>query len=497
MKNTLQFRQKFSRSARIITLALLALSLAVCAQAQTLTKLHDFCSQTNGQFCIDGGTPGGNLAQGTNGDIYGTTLFGGTYGSGIVYRISTAGVMTVVYSFCAVPCVGGSYPNPGLALGRDGNFYGSTEEGGVYGEGTVFKLTPAGALTTLHSFDGTDGSGNGEPALIQAANGNFYGTTLGPGPSDYGTVFEITAGGTFATLYRFCASSGCPDGSGPNGLMQAADGNFYGTTLGGGESNDCGPSATAGTFFQLTSSSGTLTTLDVFCAPSGDRPNSPVVQDAGGNFYGSTNAGGDGSKAGYGTVYEMTPTGSLTSLYSFCLQTGCPDGKDPQAPILGTDGNLYGTTSLGGANGAKGTIYEVTPAGQFTTLYSFTSTNGNFTKGSFPTGALLLHTNGIFYGIAGAGGKTTDGTLFSLATGLQPFVRTIPTSGAAGTNVIILGTNLTGATGVSFHGTAAKFKVVSASEITTTVPGGATSGTVTVTTAGGKKLNSSVTFQVP
>jgi uncharacterized repeat protein (TIGR03803 family) len=380
-------------------------------------------------------------------------------------------------------------------LGRDGNFYGTTEEGGANEEGTIFKVTPAGAVTILHSFDGMDGSGNSAPALIQAANGNFYGTTVGGGPADKGTAFEITADGTFTTLYSFCANSGCPDGSGPNGLMQAADGNFYGTTLGGGESNDCGPSATAGTFFQLTPS-GTLTTLDVFCAPTGYRPNSPLVQAADGNFYGSTNAGGQGNLAGHGTVYEMTATGSLTSLYSFCLQTACADGKDPQAPTLGTDGNLYGTTDLSGANGAKGTIYEVTPAGQFTTLYSFTSTNGNYTNGSFPTGPLLLHTNGTFYGITGAGGKTTNGTLFSFVTGLKPFVATMPTSGATGTNVIILGTGLTGATAVSFNGTAAKFKVVSASEITTTVPISATSGTVTVTTSAGKKLSSRVTFQV-
>jgi uncharacterized repeat protein (TIGR03803 family) len=222
-----------------------------------------------------------------------------------------------------------------------------------------------------------------------------------------------------------------------------------------------------------------------------------VVQAADGNFYGSTNAGGQGNLAGHGTVYQMTSTGSLTSLYSFCLDTACADGKAPQAPILGTDGNLYGTTNLGGANGAKGTIYEVTPAGQFTTLYSFTSTNGNYTKGSFPNGALLLHTNGTFYGIAAGGGKKADGTLFSLATGLQPFVATVPTSGASGTHVIILGTNLTGAAAVSFNGTPGKFKVVSASEITTTVPAGATSGTVTVTTSTGKKLKSRVSFQVP
>jgi uncharacterized repeat protein (TIGR03803 family) len=491
----MQRKRRFFPSIVALMALAITLGLAVCAQAQTFKKLYDFCSKTNSQFCLDGQIPGGNLVQGTNGDIYGTTLFGGTYGSGIVFRVSTAGVMTVVYNFCAVPCVGGSYPNPGLVLGRDGNFYGTTEEGGAYEEGTIFKVTPAGAVTILHSFDGTDGSGNSAPVLIQAANGNFYGTTRGPDAHDQGTVFEITPGGTFTTLYRFCTSSGCPDGSGPNGLMQAADGNFYGTTMGGGENNDCQPSTTAGTFFQLTPA-GALTTLDVFCAPTGYSPNSALVQAADGNFYGSTYAGGDGSLAGVGTVYEMNPAGTLTSLHSFCLDTACADGRRPQAPTLGTDGNLYGTTNLG-ENGAKGTIYEVTPAGQFTTLYSFTSTNGNYTNGSFPVGSLLLHTNGTLYGITGAGGKTSDGTLFSFATGLKPFVATLPTSGAAGTKVIILGSNLTGATGVSFNGTAAKFKVVSASEITTSVPGGAASGTVTVTTSGGKKLNSRVTFQVP
>ncbi len=485
---------------RLSLLSLTALALtcvAVCAQAQTFTKLYDFCNQTNSEgFCLDGQYPGGNLVQGTDGNLYGVTVLGGSSGSGMVFRITPAGKLTTVYSFCSpVSCSDGSYPSGGLLLGSDGNFYGITEEGGVYGNGSIFKLTAAGKLTTLHSFDDTDGNGNSAPALIQAANGNFYGTTVGGGISDKGTAFEITAGGTFTTLYSFCASSGCPDGSGPNGLMQGADGNFYGTTSSGGESSDCSAGNTSGTFFQLTAA-GKLTTLDVFCAPTGYRPNSPLVQAANGNFYGTTGAGGDGTKVGYGTVYEMTSAGALTSLHSFCLESGCADGKNPQPPILGTDGNLYGTVNYGGANGARGTVYEITPAGQLTTLYSFTSTNGNFGNGSSPTGALVLHTDGTFYGTANAGGKHTDGTFFSLATGLAPFVKTNPTSGAEGTNVIILGTNLGAATAVSFNGTAAKFTVVSASEITTTVPGGATSGTVTVTT-GGKKLKSNVTFQIP
>jgi uncharacterized repeat protein (TIGR03803 family) len=192
----------------------------------------------------------------------------------------------------------------------------------------------------------------------------------------------------------------------------------------------------------------------------------------------------------------MTPTGSITSLFSFCLQTGCPDGKHPVGLALGTDGNFYGTTERANADN-KGTVYEITPADQLTTLHSFTPTNGNFVDGSTPIGPLLLLTNGTFYGITEFGGKTTNGTIFSLETGLAPFIKTIPTSGAAGTSVTILGTSLKGATKVSFDGTAATFKVVSATEITTTVPSGAKSGTVTVTTSDGTKLNSNVAFQVP
>ena len=475
-----------------LTCAALTFSLTVCAQAQTFTSLYSFCSNTS---CTDGSYPSAPMVQGTDGDLYGETQFGGFPVLGTVFKITTSGKLTTLYNFCpSSPCTDGSIPQGGLVLATDGNFYGVTSGGGANNRGTVFKITAAGKLTTLHAFDGTDG-GQPEAALIQATNGNFYGTTFLGGANDQGTAFEITASGTFTTLHSFCANSGCPDGALPNGLVQAADGNLYGTTLGGGESADCRPAGTGGTFFQLTPS-GTLTTLAVFCAPTGYRPNSALVQAANGNFYGTTSAGGDFGHVGNGTVYEMTPTGSITSLYSFCLQTGCPDGKTPLALTLGTDGNFYGTTEYADAD-HKGTVYEITPAGQLTTLHSFTSTNGNFIDGSLPIGPLLLHTNGTFYGFTEYGGKTTSGTIFSLANGLAPFVGTIPTSGAAGTNVIILGTNLTGATAISFNGTAAKFKVVSASEITTSVPGGATSGTVTVTTSGGKKLNSRVTFQVP
>ena len=466
-------------------------SLAVSAQAQTFTSLYSFCSNAG---CTDGGGPRGNLVQGTDGNIYGITETGGSGGAGTFFKITTAGTLTTLYNFCpSSPCTNGADPFGGVVLGTDGEFYGVTFDGGAYADGTVFKISSAGKFTLLHTFDGTDGQ-DAESALVQADNGNFYGTTFRGGTYGEGTVFEITASGSFRTLHSFCASSGCPDGSGPNGLTLAANGNLYGTTYTGGESS-CKTSETNGTFFELTPT-GTLTTLAVFCAPTGYLPDSALVEAADGNFYGTTLAGGDGSKVVYGTVYEMTSSGSVTSLHSFCLETGCTDGKIPMGVTMGTDGNLYGITSGGGANGGKGTVFEITPSGELTTLYTFTSTNGNYTDGSSPDGPMLLHTNGSFYGSTGSGGKTASGTIFSLDTGLGPFVKTIPTSGATGKNVTILGTNLTGATAVSFDGTAATFKVVSPTEITTTVPTGAKSGTVTVTTSVGSKLSSNVAFRI-
>jgi len=485
----------------VLMLLLLVAATVATSPAQTFKTLYNFCSKRNpAGYCADGSTPLAPLVQGANGDLYGTTYLDGTNGSGTVFKVTTARKLTTIYNFCSQPsCTDGSRPQGGLLLASDGNFYGVTTEGGAYGDyGTVFKITPVGKLTTLHSFNGTDGS-NPQSALIQASNLNFYGTTGLGGTYDYGTAFEITSSGTLPWVYSFCAAPWCPDGSNPNGLIQAADGNFYGTTwTGGGNASVCPPglSLPEGTFFQL-APSGTLTTLAVFCPlyqNIGVNPDSALVQAANGNFYGTTqdSYNGNGGIDGDGNVYEMTPTGSATWLYTFCQQPGCPDGNAPLTLILGTDGNFYGTTD-GGANRAGGTVFEITPTGSpLTTLHTFTGTDG-----LYPVGALLLDTNGTFYGTTEAGGKYVNGTIFSLASGLGPFVETIPTSGAAKTKVTILGTNLKGAAAVSFNGTAATFKVVGSSEIKTTVPAGATSGTVTVTTAGGTTLNSNVAFQVP
>ena len=194
-------------------------------------------------------------------------------------------------------------------------------------------------------------------------------------------------------------------------------------------------------------------------------------------------------------MFKITPAGTLTTLYSFCSEAYCSDGAYPSAsqPLArGTDGNFYGTTFMGGT-GSAGTLFEVTPEGTLTTLHSFCYSI-SCRDGAGPDAGLMQATDGNFYGTASQGGLGS-GTAFSLSVGLGPFVETVPTAGKVGTKVIILGNNLKGTTSVAFNGTEAKFEVVSDTEITTSVPGGATTGYVTVTTPK-RKLQSNVVFRV-
>jgi uncharacterized repeat protein (TIGR03803 family) len=406
-----------------------------------------------------------------------------------------------------------------VVQGSDGNFYGTTFGGGAQGLGTVFKITPGGTFTGLYSFCSQNGCTDGEfpyAPLVQATDGNFYGTTANGGAYEFGcldsrdcgTVFKVTAGGALTTLYSFCSQSGCPDGYYPYaGLVQATDGNFYGTTRRGGAS------LYYGTVFKITPG-GTLTTLHSFCSESactdGGWPYAGLVQATDGNLYGTTWIGGAnttacggsvaGGNPGCGTVFKITPGGTLTTLYSFCSQSRCTDGDYPQAGLVqGTDGNFYGTTSEGGAYGG-GTVFKITPGGTLTTLYSFCSQSG-CTDGTYPLAGLVQDTDQNLYGTTFYGGASEAcaygcGTIFSLSVGLGPFVETQPTSGWVGEAVKILGTSLTGATRVMFNGHVAVFKVVSSSLITTTVPAGATTGKVQVVTPS-RTLYSNVLFRVP
>jgi uncharacterized repeat protein (TIGR03803 family) len=475
---------------------------AITLPAQTLTTLFTFDG-------TDGEVPVGPLTQGTDGNLYGTTSAGGVHDSGTVFKITLSGTLTTLYSFCSQSgCPDGATPYAGLVQATGGDFYGTTYEGGANRRGTVFKITPGGTLTTLYSFcsEGeelcTDGS-NPDTGLVEATNGDFYGTTYYGGVSGKGTVFRITALGTLKTLYSFCAKSGCTDGEHPSaGLVQAANDEFYGTTGIGGAHAD-------GTVFKITSS-GTLTTLYSFCSQTGCTdgaiPYAGPIQAANGDFYGTTFDGGAADACVYaggcGTVFKITPTGTLTTLYSFCSQSGCLDGESPSAPLVqATNGDFYGTTYEAGSGCAAlyygcGTAFKITSSGTLTTLHRFCSQGGSLcTDGASPYAALLQATDGNLYGTTRAGGSMGYGVLFSLSVGLGPFVKTLPNAGEVGAVIRILGTDLTGATSVTFNGTPAAITFVSPSEIVTTVPAGATTGEVQVTTSG-RTLSSNVPFQV-
>jgi uncharacterized repeat protein (TIGR03803 family) len=449
--------------------ALLCAAAAIASPAQTFTTLVNF-DRTNGAnpYLM-------SLVQGTDGNLYGTTSLGGANALGTVFKVTPTGTLTTLHSFAGYP-TDGAYPQAGLVMTTNGTFYGTTSAGGANDDGTVFSITSGGTLTTLLSFDYTDGAAP-YAALVQASNGNFYGTTTEGGasnacPHGCGTVFSITSGGALTTLLSFDYT----DGYEPLAtLVQATNGTFYGTTSEGGANGD-------GTVFSITSG-GTLTTLDSFDGTDGQFPYGGLVQATNGNFYGTAFKEG---ASDYGTVFSITLGGALTTLLSFDLT----DGAYPTAALVqATNGNFYGTTDGGGASD-YGTVFSITSGGTLTTLHSFDSTDGQL-----PYGGLVQATNGSFYGTTYEGGTSNYGTIFSLAVGVGPFVETVPTSGKVEAAVRILGTNLTGATSVTFNGTAATFTVVSRSEITTTVPTGATTGKVKVVTPS-RTLTSNVSFRV-
>jgi uncharacterized repeat protein (TIGR03803 family) len=386
---------------------------AIGLPAQVLTTLHSFAGPPN-----DGATPQAGLLRASDGNFYGTTEDGGASGNcnggcGTVFKITSNGTLTILYSFNSSD---GAQPLAGLVQASDGNFYGTTSEGGVSGYGVVFKITSSGVLTTLYSFcsqsNCTDGA-NPYAGLIQASDGNLYGTTYEGGASNCGygygcgTVFKITPSGTLTTLYSFCGQANCADGMSPRaGLMQASDGNFYGTTS-EGEENGYG---TYGTVFEITPN-GSLTTLYRFCSElycdDGANRFAGLIQATDGSFYGTTSRGGADST---GTVFQFA--GGLYTLHIF-------EGRDGEDPVAGLvqarDGNFYGTTSVGGANGA-GTVFKITPNGTLTTLHRFSGSDG-----ARPDAALVQASDGNFYGTTSGGGADGYGTVFRLVL-LRPCV---------------------------------------------------------------------------
>ena len=504
--------------------SLFCVTTAIASHAQTYQVLANL-SPSTGQY------PNSPLVQGLNGNYYGIAVGGGTnatcaYGNatscGTFFEVTPEGKLTVLYNFCSqANCADGGLPEAALVLGADGNFYGSTFTGGANqgypcefgtGCGTIFKITPGGKLTTLYNLCSQLNCADGiyPSQLVLGADGNFYGTTESGGilngdagcPLGCGTVFKISPTGSFTSLYRFCTTAdnngNCTDGIVPvSGVVQAPNGNFYGTTMLFGH---------GGNIFEITPA-GKLTPIYSFCSLSNCADgtlslNEPLIVGNDGNIYGTTAGGGPN---GGGTVFKVTLQGRLTTLYGFCYSATvpCPDGTMPRGNLtLGNDGNIYGTTFsggnaspglCGGTGFGCGTIFKITPTGRLLTVHTFCS-QANCADGAYGQGVMQA-TSGAFYGITGYGGSSGWGVVYKGTNGLSPFVEALPSGGKTGRVVGVLGNNLTGTTSVTFNGVPATFTVVSNTFIKATVPAGATTGTIEVTTPGGT-LSSNVKFQV-
>ena len=431
-----------------------------------------------------------SLVQGLDGNLYGTTEYGGAnlpcnskqVGCGTVFKMTPAGVLTTLYSFCSLTnCADGAYPVGGLLQATDGNLYGMTSSGGKIGYGEVYKVTPAGVVSTVYSFCEAFGCSDGrlpQTPLVQGTDGNLYGTTVLGGTGGCGgchgggVAFKLTLGGKLTVLHSFCTGTCLDYGDPSNPLVQGSDGNFYSVITGRA-------GYSYGHLFKMTPA-GTVTLVYNFCAlkncADGSMPVGNLVQGSNGNFYGTTSAGGAFND---GTVYEITPAGKLTTLLNFDYETA-PLGALPEAGlVLASNGVFYGTAFQGGSGCVFGcgTVFEITTAGKLTTLHEFAGSDG-----SEPYG-LVQHTDGTFFGATSLGGLKNDGTLFSLAAGARQFVLLLPYYGKVGATIDILGQGLSGTTSVSFNGTPATFTAVSSTYITAVVPAAATSGTVTVVTA--------------
>ena len=489
---------------------ILLLGVASVAAAQSLTTLASF-----------NGANGANpfpLTIGTDGNLYGVTGFGGAMTEGEFFQVTPSGVLTPLYTFAADAAKDGFEPSAGLVRGADGNFYGTTLSGGTgtYDTGVIFKMTPSGVITTIYNW-GTTVRSASTPlgGMILAKDGNFYGITNSGGASLQGTVFQLTPQGQFSLIYSFAGRT--PDGGQPRfGVVQGPDGNFYGTTSVGGV-NDYG------TVFQITST-GVLKTLYSF--PADVQAVSALIVGPDGNLYGTTSAGGS---LGHASIFRMTLAGALTTIYSFdaaiVYQTSAAQLNAFASLILGADGNIYGTTPA--LDAVNGTIFKITTAGVFTNLYTFCTQTG-CPDGSFPTG-LIQAPDGTFYGTTQNGGANHDGTVFSFrvaksncASTAAPVIASIDSASAyggypyfaSGSWLEIKGTNLAAGTGqwtsidfngpnaptslsgnsVSIDGKAAYVWYISPTQLNVQAPQDSSIGNVTITATNCFGTSTPITF---
>ena len=441
------------------------LLLVGTAAAQTVKTLYSF-----GTFASH---PPDAPVQGRDGQLYGTTSndFVSNGCCGTIYRVSTSGKAVLLHDFTGAD---GDSPSGSLTLGADGNFYGTTFEGGYFGYGVLFKVTPAGSLTVLHYFnpDGTDGISPEMPPIL-ASDGNYYGTTDAGGTNGAGVVYKVTPAGAYSIIYNLDLTIAYSPVGPPT---QGTDGNLYLTAWDRGTS-------ICGSVMEISAAGLLINSYLLDCPPDGQNPYT-LIQASDGNFYGTTHYGGAYSG---GVLFRVSRSFTYTVAHSFGVtQT---EGANPVGPVMeATDGNLYGLDRFGGDFG-YGTIYRCVLNGTCSTLLNWPSTVS-------AAGGIVQHTNGLLYGTTEEGGIYSAGSVFSLNVGLKPGIALVLYRAKAGRTVQILGQRLTGTTSVTFNGLpATSFKVVSDTYMTAVVPSGATSGPVVVTTPTGV-LKSIKAFQV-
>ena len=366
--------------------------------------------ETVAEFEFPPRAPFSTLTLAGDGNYYGTTSDGGHNALGTVFRITPAGALTVVVHFTGTTgAAKGSGPVAGLTLAADGSLYGTTSAGGATDNGTLFKVTTAGVFSTLIEFTGLSGVAKGSAPsaeLLRYTDGNFYGTTIGGGASENGTIFKMTPSGVLTTLAEFTGTGGGVRGSAPAARLIGNTSNvLFGTTSTGGSNN-------RGVVFKITTA-GAYTLLSQFTGTGGntrgDTPSGPLAIGADSNLYGVTEAGGAND---IGVVFRVTQTGgAYTLLHQF---DGTVGGSPAGGLLLAADGNFYGTTVNGGTAGA-GLVFKMTPAAVLGTVAEFTGAQG-VAKGDASRSALTVGGDGALYGTTSAGGAGNNGALFKVTT---------------------------------------------------------------------------------
>jgi len=441
------------RAALVLVGALSAALVPTSAQVTGIAQFSSTGDPQNPQVV-------GVIAQGRDGNMYFTAPeIVANMKTSAAYKVAPSGKLTLIYTF---PSGGQTYS--GLTLGTNGDFYGTTLNGGANLKGSVFELTSKGVLTTLYSFLGENDGEKPMAPPIEIA-GNWYGTATAGGLNNDGTVYQLTRSGKLTPLVQFSSSTGA-DPVAP--VLEGTDGRLYGVTRTGPGSYDY-----ACMVFSVTTTGTEFTEAQYNYY--GANCESGLVQGSDGDFYATAYINANG----WGTVFKVTPSPDyvFTTLYPF---TDKSDGRYPYAGLLlATDGNFYGVAQEAGAD-SYGTLYEIKDDG-FVTPVSWAFTGG--ADGAYSSTPLIQNTNGLIYGTTANGGSTTNnGVFFKFDNGLGPFVSLVSNFGAPGATIGILGQKLTGTTSVSFDGTPATFKVVSSTYMTADVPTGATTGYVTVTT---------------